>query len=76
MTTEELKPHLSNFTDFVIDGKQTPPPRDMKITVYFDGTNPGISEAFFEDKYWHEIGMLKVFIKSWIEHSELLNLLS
>lgn len=75
MTTEQIKPHLKNFTNFVIDCKHVPPPRNMKVTLYFDGTAPGVKEMLIEDTYFERVGVVKVFTKSWIEHSELLKLL-
>jgi len=75
MSTEELKPYVSQFVPFIIGGQQMPPPRDKKITVYFDGTKPGIAEAFVVDTYWSQIGILNIFITSWIEHSELIKLM-
>jgi hypothetical protein len=75
MTTEELKPHLNKFNQFVVDGKKVLPPRDKKITIYFDGSKPGVPERFVEDMYFQNIGGFKTFMTSWIEHEELLKLI-
>lgn len=75
MTTQELKPYVGQFVPYIVGGQHMSPPRDKKITVYFDGSKPGIAEAFVVNKYWSEIGILNVFITSWIEHSELLKIM-
>lgn len=74
MNTEELKPYLPSFTKFVIDGKHVPPPRNMKVTLYFDGTKMNVNEMFMEDVYFERVGVIRIFTESWIEHSELLKL--
>ncbi len=75
MTTEELKPYLTHFKPFMVNGKRVLPPRDKKITAYYDGNKPGISERFQEDMYFQHMGLFNSFMTSWIEHDELLNLM-